>query len=72
MHQLTRMVNGLQERLSSISGQLHTRTTELQGTSDELAEQREYFRVQRTETEEARNEVCESSYARVEDSISLE
>ena len=51
------IINALQERVSSISAQLHARTSELQSASKELEEQRELFRVQRRETEEAKGEV---------------
>jgi len=51
------IINALQERVSSISAQLHARTSELQNVSKELEEQRELFRVQRQETEETKNEV---------------
>jgi len=51
------IINALQERVSSVSGQLHQRTNELQAANKDLAEQREYFRAQRQEAEQAKGEV---------------
>ena len=43
--------------MSSVSGQLHQRTNELQTANKDLTEQREYFRAQRQEAEQAKGEV---------------